>query len=107
MEEKLISKKTNFKSIFKEKKLRGSWKKNTNVPKLLTRIFMKYYEDFSSDLFCPEHLNHFKKISKNFQCRAANNYSISDVLSLLKVNNKFSFINQKIMAEIINSTVTD
>lgn len=33
-------------NIFRRKKLKGSFKKNTNVPKTLVRIFFKHYLTF-------------------------------------------------------------
>lgn len=35
-----------YKSIFQEKRIRGNLKKNTNIPKFLVRIFLKYFKTY-------------------------------------------------------------
>lgn len=35
-----------YKFIFEEKRIRGNLKKNTNIPKFLVRIFLKYFKNY-------------------------------------------------------------
>jgi hypothetical protein len=53
-----------FENIFTEKKIKGGFKKNTNVPKFIVRIFMKHFTSFARKYSSDALLKHHKKVKK-------------------------------------------
>ena len=58
-------------------------KKNTNIPKFLVRIFMKYFEKVQSEDPLDLAYKFHQEIIEAFKERENNNFKISDVLDIL------------------------
>jgi hypothetical protein len=94
-----------------ERKLKGGFKKNTNVPKFLVRVFIKHFSAYVKRFNSEALLKHHKKIKKEIAARPSNNYTIADVLKLFGNSNglpeELAALNQRIMAQIIGETLND
>ena len=70
--------------IFKQKNIKKGWKKNTNVPKFLVRVYLKYFSAYNTDKKNKKYYETHKKARKEIKKTSNNNFKISHILRLLQ-----------------------
>jgi hypothetical protein len=53
-----------MRNIFREKNLKKNWKKNTNMPKFIARIFMKYFYSYAQGKGEDKLIKYHKSVSQ-------------------------------------------
>lgn len=103
-----ISQEAAFGEVFKFKDIRKGWKKNTNVPKFLVRIFMKHFTQFNPQKSNRKLIESNKKAKKEMSKVESNNFKISHILRLLSDSDEpcsqLSKAKRQIMSSILNGT---
>ena len=94
------------KPVFVHKLIRKEGRKNTNVPKFFVRIFIKYFKRYNPEQVSPELLKHFYKVERELTSRSTNDYNISDLLRLLRNENReLESFNRRLMMQTLASKI--
>ena len=72
--------------LLKESRELRKMRKNTNVPKFLVRVYMKYYNGYVQKSTDRATTRHFSLVASQLRKRDTNSFRIMDVLDLLGPN---------------------